>query len=110
MSRIAALLLLLPLAAVALEDPMRPPMPVAPRRVVTADEGFALTSTYIARERRAAVINGKTVAVGDHVGEAKVIEILPTQARLQLGDKDFVVRLLPVSVKTPAKTEEQEHQ
>jgi MSHA biogenesis protein MshK len=107
-----AALLWLPLAAGALDDPMRPPTAAAPgsRKAGPVEPGFALTSTTIARERRVAVINGKSVAQGDSVGGAEVVEILPTQVRLRQGEREMVVRLLPVSVKTPAKTEKQEQQ
>ncbi len=111
-SLLVGLLLLAPLAAGALDDPMRPPSaaPTGARRAAPQEAEFVLSSTYIARDRRAAVINGKRVRVGDRVGDAEVIDILPTQVRLQQRGSELVLRLLPVSVKTPAKTEEREQQ
>ena len=100
----AACLLLVPLYAPALDDPMRPPSAVANARKASAASGYTLTSTYIARDRRLAVINGTRVKVGDLVGAAKVTEILPTQVHLTMGQKRLVVKLLPVSVKTPAQS------
>jgi hypothetical protein len=108
---LAALLLVCSFAAGALEDPMRPPMAAATaRKAGPVEPEFSLTSTWISRDRRSAVVNGKTVSVGDRVDDAEVLEILPTQVRLQQRDHELVVRLLPVSVKTPAKTEEREQQ
>jgi hypothetical protein len=105
-----AALLLIPLAAMALDDPMRPPMAAANPRRAAAETGFILSSTTITRERRVAVINGTRVSEGERVGTAQVMEILPTQVRLRQGEREWVVRLVPVSVKTPANNEKQEQQ
>lgn len=110
---LAAALAALPAAVGALDDPMRPPMASSAGRgkVIRSEEpGLALTATTIARDRRVAVINGKSVIEGDSVGGAKVVEILPTQVRLRQGESEKVLRLLPVSVKTPANTDKQEQQ
>jgi hypothetical protein len=105
-----AVLLLIPLAAGALDDPMRPPMTSAasPRRAVAVETGLVLSATTIARDRRVAIINGMRVSEGEHIGAAQVVEILPTLVRLKQGEKEVVLRLVPVSVKTPTNNKEQQ--
>lgn len=112
----ALLLLLLPactlaLDAVALDDPMRPPQAVGRTgKAVRAAPGYLLTSTLIARHERRAVVNGKTVRIGDRIAGARVEEIEPTQVRLRRDGSDIVVRLLPTRVKRPAAPDKQEQQ
>ncbi|MCK9531665.1 MAG: Type II secretory pathway component [Gammaproteobacteria bacterium] len=110
MSRIAFLILLLaPFLAFAIEDPMRPPQ--AARAVTSARSvaSFKLSSTFIARDERRAVINGKTVRVGDVIAGARVDAIEPALVRLRRGGSEVVVRLLPTRVKQSA-TEKQEQE
>lgn len=100
------LLLGLSLQAMALEDPMRPPHSAAVTGAAPrAATQFVLSSTLIARERRSAVINGRSVSVGDSVDGARVIEIQPTQVRLQHQGRQLTLQLLPVAVKKPVSAE-----
>lgn len=115
MSRFALTLLLLPawwlpLRVVALDDPMRPPQVVQPAQTARATTGFTLTSTFITRDERRAVINGKTVRIGDRVADARVESIEATQVRMRRGDKDIIVRLVPERVKQPVTADKQERQ
>lgn len=45
------------------------------------------------KERPSALINGKTMFVGDHVGEAKIIVIDPSSTTLEI-DGEFRVYML----------------
>jgi hypothetical protein len=101
----ALLLGLVMQSAAALEDPMRPPGNAATAKSSAGVTRFVLSSTLIARERRSAVINGRSVGVGELVDGARVIEILPAQVRLQHQGRQLTLQLLPVAVKKPAVTE-----
>lgn len=100
------LLFLVAGSAAALDDPMRPPGS-AGFAAGTASGGpqFVLSSTLIARERRSAVINGRRVGVGDNISGARVIEIQPSQVRLQHQGRQLTLSLLPVAVKKPVSAE-----
>lgn len=100
------LLLGLSLPAAALDDPMRPPPGAAATSAAPATATqFVLSSTLIARERRSAVINGRNVGVGDSVDGARVVEIQPTQVRLQHQGRQLTLQLLPVAIKKPVSAE-----
>lgn len=102
---VTLLLLMLMSAAAALEDPMRPPGSAAVAGSSTAVARFVLSSTLIARDRRSAVINGRSVGVGDSINGARVIEIQPAQVRLQHQGRQITLSLLPVAVKKPVSAE-----
>ncbi len=110
MYRRALLLLsfLLPANALALDDPMRPPQAVTRSAATRVEPGFSLSSTFIGAQERRAVINGKTVRIGDRIAGARVETIEPTQVRLQRGGSEILVRLLPTRVKQPATAVKQE--
>ncbi|WP_127474647.1 hypothetical protein [Sulfurivermis fontis] len=85
---------------------MRPPGRAAVSTAMASGAAqFVLSSTLIARERRSAVINGRSVGVGDHVNGARVIEIQPSQVRLQHQGRQLTLSLLPVAVKKPVSAE-----
>ncbi len=110
MSRIALLLFLaVPFLAFGIEDPMRPPQGAPSAAPARSAAAFKLSSTFIARDERRAVINGKTVRVGDTIAGARVDAIEPALVRLRRGDNIMVVRLLPTRVKQSA-TEKQEQE
>lgn len=104
---IASVLLLgMSQSAAALDDPMRPPASAAVTgSAPAAATQFVLSSTLIARERRSAVINGRNVGVGDSVDGARVVEIQPTQVRLQHQGRQLTLQLLPVAIKKPVSAE-----
>ncbi len=91
----------------ALDDPMRPPGRTAfiGSGVAAAADAYSLTSTYITRNRKSAVINGKQVEIGQLVDGARVLDITPTEVRLRHREQVVTLRLLPISVKKPALTE-----
>jgi hypothetical protein len=100
------LLTLLMGSAQALDDPMRPPGGAAVGSgKAAAGATFVLSSTLIARERRSAVINGRNLGIGDRINGARVVEIQPSQVRLQLQGRQITLSLLPVAVKKPVSAE-----
>jgi len=69
--------------AQALIDPTRPPDFLAVTPLHT-QRTFHLTAILIARDRRLAVINGVTLAVGASLAGATVLGISPDSVRLRL--------------------------
>lgn len=92
------------LVAAALDDPMRPPVVLSSgnktRKVVT---GYELSSIFISSNRRAAIVNGRNVVVGDRVDRARVLEIGATEVVISIAGKKRTLTLLPVSIKKPAE-------
>ena len=90
--------------AEVLPDPMRPPAVLkksaTSRKAVT---GYELSSIFISPTRRAAIINGRNVTVGDRVNKARVMEIKATEVVISLAGKTRTLTLLPVSIKKPVE-------
>lgn len=85
-------------AAIAqtLNDPTRPPTIAAETVGSAASDGAAiLQSILISSQRREAIINGKTVRVGDKVGNARVASITETDVVLRDGKNSQVLKLFP---------------
>lgn len=101
----ALAIVVLPLATVMLAhaagnlpDPMRPDaLSAAPQHGTVP--GWSLNSILISAGRRLAVINGRTVAPGDTVSGARVLEISAGAVKLSAHGKTFVLNLIPESVK-----------
>ena len=87
----------------ALVDPTRPPNAPVEGDAVEAPGGSRLQSILIASNRKLAIINGTTVALGGMVGEAKVVRITETEVTLQKGDETEVLKLYPGVDKQPIK-------
>lgn len=83
---------------VALNDPTRPPARRSSTqslgRVTVPTARLELTSILIAPERRVAVINGRSVQIGERIGDYKVVDI---QVDVVLVKNDN--RLLPLTLK-----------
>ncbi|HET7649335.1 MAG TPA: hypothetical protein VFL15_01370 [Gammaproteobacteria bacterium] len=81
-----------------LPDPMRPDTlsAVSGRGAVP---GWDLNSILISAGRRLAVINGRTVAPGDTVNGARVLEISAGEVKLSVRGKTLMLHLIPESVK-----------
>lgn len=95
-----ALLPLLPMSAhaQALIDPTRPPdaPSFADSAVAEARKGPQLQSVLVSDNgRRVAVIDGRTVRVGDRVGGASVAGIAGTSVVLKRGKATETLRLYP---------------
>lgn len=94
-----------PAPAQVLVDPTRPPAAVAAPGPASAEAPPAtqLQSILISSRRRLAVINGNTVALGDKVGEARVVKISETEVVLQTGEETEVLKMYPGIEKQPVK-------
>lgn len=81
-----------------LPDPTRPlgGRPAAPvsTPVPTQAPASVLQSILVSPQRRLAIISGRTVGVGDRVGDAVVAEILPYEVVLQRDGREIRMRLL----------------
>ena len=101
---LALVMLSMPLAsmgAASLPDPTRPP------DVSEATEGAATPSGLQAIVWRShggsvAVINGRTVAVGDKVGDARLVSLTATEAVLSGPNGKTTLKLAPAVDKKPA--------
>ena len=104
---LAAAIAAMPLAvaqAQVLVDPTRPPMSVAkPGTAEEAPPATQLQSILISSRRRVAVINGNTVALGDMIGEARVVKISETEVVLRTGEETEVLKMYPGIEKQPVK-------
>ncbi len=92
---VALLALALPLAALAAGDPTRPPGLRAPAGggAPAARPRWQLNATLISPERRSAMINGRTVVVGDRINGARVLAIQPAMVRLRGKRGEFNIYL-----------------
>lgn len=85
-----------------LDDPTRPPghRLVLPggKKVATATR-FSLSSIRISATRRTAVVNDRSVELGDTINGAKVVAINPSSVKLKKKGKVFSVKLLSQVVK-----------
>ena len=81
----------------AVSDPTRPWMGAEAPKVETVD-AFRVTAIVISGSRRVAVINGRSVTRGDTLGDARVIDIQPSQVRLRRGGQTLVARLVETTV------------
>jgi MSHA biogenesis protein MshK len=98
-----------------LPDPTRPPASIlwgggagtagqggeAESGAVTRQTG--LQSTIISRTRRAAIIDGKTVELGEKHGDARLIQVNEGSVVLQSGKKLQVLKLFPDVRKSPSE-------
>ncbi len=84
-------------------DPTRPMSYSGPTALGYPQAGpteLVLSSIIRSPLRQVAVINGKTVQVGDSLGEYKVIQIVPDGVKMQSQTKVFVLELNPLQIKT----------
>lgn len=93
----AVSLLPVPAAAQALADPTRPPAALGSSAADSdkPEEPPALQSVLISPQRRVAIINGRSVQVGDKVGQARVARILENEVVLRDGKEVQVLKLFP---------------
>lgn len=82
--------------AQTLNDPTRPPQQGAKvERDAVIGDGPVLQSVLIAPGRSEAIISGRTVRVGDRVGEAKVVKIAESEVVLRTGKDLQILKLFP---------------
>lgn len=86
--------------AQTLHDPMQPPTFAAPASGVPGVAGgepaagaLVLQSTLMSGGRRIAMIGGKSMKVGDRIGEAKIVAIEPGAVTLREGATTRVLEL-----------------
>jgi len=105
MHRLVIVLMLVSIPLMASErDPMRPPSSSGEASNKTDQEKprWILQSVLVSGQRNIAVINQRTVAVGDSINGARVMAIHPGYVRLSKANEVFVIRLPSLSVKRPA--------
>jgi MSHA biogenesis protein MshK len=88
-----------------LSDPTRPPSREGAAELRQADvRGSRLQSVLISPARSVAVIDGRTVRVGERVGDATVVSIAASEVTLQRGSGRETLTLLPARIdKKPVK-------
>lgn len=99
------LLCLLPGLAMAqgLADPTRPPGMLAESSQAAAGSGGpVLQSVMLSPTRKVAVISGEMVVLGGRYGGARLVRLTETEAVLQNGSEQTVLRLHPQVEKKPA--------
>jgi hypothetical protein len=82
----------------AISDPTRP-SGYAPAVAAKSGDVLKLESVLIARNRRVAVINGKTCRVGDSVNGARLVAIHADGAELVRDGSRVVLPLLKIQVR-----------
>lgn len=90
-------------AAAALPDPTQPmdfvARPNSGGSSVMVPAGPVLQSTVISPERKAAVINGKRVRVGDKFEGATITAITSYEVRMSRAGRETTLRMLPKLIK-----------
>ena len=104
-SILTILLSCLAFTAVALDDPTQPPGFIGGGNGTGAAQlpSWVVSSILISKDRRLAVVNGKTVKRGEKVEGARVVSISPTAVKLRSSVETFTVKLLPAQVKSVRK-------
>ena len=104
---IVSTLLMMANTAIAMTDPMQPPG-IDGKKITIAGkrqrDRWELTSTLIGQKRSRATINGKTIAVGERVDGAKVIDIQPAVVTLSYQNRSIVLKLFHSLVKRQRRT------
>ena len=88
--------------ASAFSDPTQPAdysLPASGGGTAERARGPVLQSTFVSPGRKRAVIDGKSVGVGDKVNDARVVDIRPYEVVLRQGGRDTSLRLMPQLVK-----------
>ena len=106
----AGLLAAQPLVTLALRDPTLPPRApqTDPDKAPQAQATWELTSILISPERRIAVINGKSLQVGQSIAGARVLSIDPHKVVLRHGSRQITLPLHQRPLKSEAPNGPQE--
>lgn len=78
-----------------LVDPTRPPASIAAPVAEAVVQAAGLQSIIISRNRRAAIIDGQTVELGDRLGDARLIEVNAAGVVLKSNKGRQVLMLFP---------------
>ena len=108
---LTALALVAVVHAEPLPDPTRPPAAIlaSSSGVTEAGEpagGLVLQSILIAPDRRAAVISGRSMTVGDAIGGFRLVRVAPTEVMLEGSDGVRTLKLFPDVTKRAAPVAE----
>ena len=93
-------------AGEAIEDPMRPSWArtdAKARSAPTRDERFKVDTIVVSPERRVAIINGRSVEVGEWVNGARVIRIDADSVILELDGARFTIALAITDIKKASR-------
>jgi len=84
-------------ALASLPDPTRPSFVQGDgaEGVAAGQHGLVLQSVLISPQRRLAVINGRTLSVGERIGNATVAAIWPHEVVIQRSSGEVTLRLVP---------------
>ena len=106
-TRIVALLLMIsPSVHAQLDDPTRPANIANTTSSATeVTSSWDLSSILVSPQRRVAIINGKTMKLGETLVGAKVLMINETSVKLKYRGEIIVLKLFPDSVKTARDTQ-----
>lgn len=86
-----------------LHDPFMPPgwnEPSAPAEETFNASAWTLESTLTSNGRRVAIINGRAVRPGEHVGGARLLGVTRGSARLEYSGHRFTIRRPGTQVRT----------
>ncbi len=92
--------LIAPVAAEGLADPTRPnswTQVLAPGAVTPQAPSFALESIIYSSFRRVAVINGRTLAEGESLGELTLLKVDRREVTVRIDGQRQVLLLKPIS-------------
>jgi MSHA biogenesis protein MshK len=78
-----------------LRDPTRPPAALYQGKGTAVSSAPQLQSVMISPQRRAAIINGQTVELGDTYGGARLIRVGESEVVLKDGGSVQVLKLFP---------------
>ena len=84
-------------AVYAIKDPTKPPDKVLEKiRMKSCDNKFYdLNAIIISKSRKIAVINGKTLSIGESIDGSQVIEIEKSSVYLKKGSSVTVLSMIP---------------
>ena len=93
-----------PIHAETLPDPTRPSVDAGQSsNETTAPSGPVLQSVLISPERKAAIISGKTVLLGEKFGDAVLVRIGEGEVTLRTGGELKTLKLFPGVTKRAVK-------
>ncbi len=82
-----------------LRDPTRPVTAVEVTTPARPAARYVVSAIFVGPDRRVAVVNGRTVGLGDRVGGARVVDIAPDRLILAVGGKTLTARLATTKVR-----------
>lgn len=100
----AATLLCAPAHGAPFADPTRPPGQAEPGADAAQSGALRVESILIAPDRRIAIVNGREVAIGSQVGDARVVQISESEVVIRSARGDETLRLFaPLVRRSPQK-------